>query len=336
VFIKIEKALGHFYNIASEYHRVNQDTVAAMQFCQSGLPLFISIGSLGRQSKALHQMALIKLDSDDFPGAIEDASKSQRAAKIAGNLHIEASGLRVEAICWQCHGIYTRCTSLLDRAIHLLDLCGMSGGAARDAIRSSQAEVHCCKSEYVEARKIQSKIRHNTSADQTPILHAFALVNIAQIDVEIGGSEHDVRQNINIAGMLFRSLTFPSGLMLCDTIEATLELEESNLLVARSLFQKCLSSGWGQDHEAIAYCLGKQASGYHWNATDQISFPCTVTFLVHSIKYKQRLELHKALQFLGDVFRAKGDQQTAVSLFTVALDGFSWMDVHRSRAECMV
>jgi hypothetical protein len=49
-----------------------------------------------------------------------------------------------------------------------------------------------------------------------------------------------------------------------------------------------------------------------------------------------RLGLHKALQFLGDVFQAWGDQETAISLFAVALDGFTLMDVHRSRAECMV
>ncbi|KAJ7891732.1 hypothetical protein B0H13DRAFT_1887048 [Mycena leptocephala] len=54
------------------------------------------------------------------------------------------------------------------------------------------------------------------------------------------------------------------------------------------------------------------------------------------VKCKQKFELHKALQFLGDVFHAQGDQDTAISLFTVALDGFTCMDVHRSRAECMV
>jgi hypothetical protein len=66
------------------------------------------------------------------------------------------------------------------------------------------------------------------------------------------------------------------------------------------------------------------------------AFSSTVTFLVHSVKYKLRLELHKSLQFLGDVFQAQEDQDTAISLFTVALDGFTQMDVHRSQAECMV
>jgi hypothetical protein len=65
-------------------------------------------------------------------------------------------------------------------------------------------------------------------------------------------------------------------------------------------------------------------------------FPWPVTFLVYSFNLKQRLQLHKALQFLGDVFWAQRDQDTASSLFTVALDGFTEMDVHRSRAECMV
>jgi hypothetical protein len=48
------------------------------------------------------------------------------------------------------------------------------------------------------------------------------------------------------------------------------------------------------------------------------------------------LELHKALLFLGDVFLATKDNQTATNLYTVALEGFTHMDIHRSRAQCMV
>ncbi|KAJ7768488.1 hypothetical protein B0H16DRAFT_1716481 [Mycena metata] len=32
----------------------------------------------------------------------------------------------------------------------------------------------------------------------------------------------------------------------------------------------------------------------------------------------------------------QNDEVSAVSLFTVAMDGFTYMDVHRSRAECMI
>ncbi|KAJ7906630.1 hypothetical protein B0H13DRAFT_1880406 [Mycena leptocephala] len=46
--------------------------------------------------------------------------------------------------------------------------------------------------------------------------------------------------------------------------------------------------------------------------------------------------LKKAFQFLGDVYLSQNDEYTAISLFTVALEGFTQMDVHHSRAECML
>jgi hypothetical protein len=36
------------------------------------------------------------------------------------------------------------------------------------------------------------------------------------------------------------------------------------------------------------------------------------------------------------MFLTHKDENTAISLFTVALVGFTYMDVHRSRAECMI
>jgi hypothetical protein len=62
----------------------------------------------------------------------------------------------------------------------------------------------------------------------------------------------------------------------------------------------------------------------------------TVVFLVHSLWQKKKLGIHRALQFLGEIFLAQDDEPTAISLFTVALEGFTYMDVHRSRAECML
>ncbi|KAJ7819425.1 hypothetical protein B0H13DRAFT_1921786 [Mycena leptocephala] len=48
------------------------------------------------------------------------------------------------------------------------------------------------------------------------------------------------------------------------------------------------------------------------------------------------LALHKALIFIGDVFIVQGDAETAYSLFTVALGGFVYMDVHYSQAQCLL
>ncbi|KAJ7903060.1 hypothetical protein B0H13DRAFT_1882320 [Mycena leptocephala] len=62
----------------------------------------------------------------------------------------------------------------------------------------------------------------------------------------------------------------------------------------------------------------------------------TVIFLVNSLKRKEKLGIFKAFQSLGDIFLSQNDEHTATSLIAVALEGFTEMDVHRSRAECML
>ncbi|KAJ7496439.1 hypothetical protein FB451DRAFT_1162591 [Mycena latifolia] len=49
-------------------------------------------------------------------------------------------------------------------------------------------------------------------------------------------------------------------------------------------------------------------------------------WLAINLKLKQKLQIHKGLQFLGDLYLTNGDQQTAISLFTVALEGFTKMN----------
>jgi hypothetical protein len=47
------------------------------------------------------------------------------------------------------------------------------------------------------------------------------------------------------------------------------------------------------------------------------------------------LKVHQAMWFLGNIFAQQGADDEALSILTVALEGFTWMDVHCSRAECM-
>ncbi|KAJ7457762.1 hypothetical protein FB451DRAFT_1183084 [Mycena latifolia] len=73
-------------------------------------------------------------------------------------------------------------------------------------------------------------------------------------------------------------------------------LNEGNFLAAKTQFRKSLAFFWGTE-------------------TDELL-----------LKLAKKLETHKALQFLGDVYLEYGDQQTAMSLFVVALEGFTqWM-----------
>jgi hypothetical protein len=65
-------------------------------------------------------------------------------------------------------------------------------------------------------------------------------------------------------------------------------------------------------------------------------FRWPVTYLGYAYKTKNNFALHKALLCLGDVFFIKKDGKTAENLYMLALEGFTQMDIHCSRAQCMI
>ncbi|KAF8145928.1 hypothetical protein K438DRAFT_1871112, partial [Mycena galopus ATCC 62051] len=66
--------------------------------------------------------------------------------------------------------------------------------------------------------------------------------------------------------------------------------------------------------------------GYKW----------PMIYLASASKLKAKLDLYKALLCLGDVFIANHNENSAANLYQVALAGFTQMDVHHSRAQCML
>ncbi|KAJ7735052.1 hypothetical protein B0H16DRAFT_1577223 [Mycena metata] len=105
--------------------------------------------------------------------------------------------------------------------------------------------------------------------------------------------------------------------------------------MSRTLFCKCLQFGWGKYLEPVSFCLERLGDINQWEGSDHPTSWPTV-YLAHSLKLKERLGIYKALQFLGDFFLQEKDEVTSISLFTLTLEGFTEMDVHRSRAECMI
>lgn len=209
----------------------------------------------------------------------------------------------------------------------------MASSALNHSIVNVQAEIHKLKSEYVKARSIHAGILQELSVDQDPYAHATTLVNIAEIDVSVNAPMHDVQRSCDTARKIFNTTGLVAEVIICDIILADLHLREEDFLQAKTLFERCIRLSLAS--ELTSYCLERLGNVRRWGALSEMSSWTTV-FLVHSVKRKERVGIHKALQFLGDVFLALDDEHTAISLFTVALEGFTQMDVHCSRAECML
>ncbi|KAJ7694706.1 hypothetical protein B0H16DRAFT_1844977 [Mycena metata] len=160
------------------------------------------------------------------------------------------------------------------------------------------AEVHKLKSEYVEAHNIQNEISQETINDNYE--QGFALINIAEINILTGVPRPQIQKKIEASQAIFRASENVMLTLTCDATLADLNLREGDL--SSTPFCKYLQVGWGS-FAGIG---------------------------------KERLGIYKALQFLGDIFLREEDEITATSLFTLALEGFTKMDVHRSRAECKI
>ncbi|KAJ7880648.1 hypothetical protein B0H13DRAFT_2541327 [Mycena leptocephala] len=260
------------------------------------------------------------------------ALEGQRLAKLSADFYSEAMVLRPQIICWKRRGHYIRAGRLCQTARNLLALCDMSGGEMDYALLNSQVGIHEDKTEYAEAYNILTEILNSTELG--PYRHAITLINLAALEIRMGTVTEVVQRRSEEAKAKFKEVGYTRLLDWCDTILADLDLREGNILPAKETFQETLKSSRGKDEELVTYCLDRLGDGRHWGNQDMSTW--TTVFFIHALKTKYNLPIHKALQFLADVFLGLDDHDTATSLLTLALDGFTHMDIHRSKAECMV
>ncbi|KAJ7139156.1 hypothetical protein C8R44DRAFT_847294 [Mycena epipterygia] len=325
----------NFYRTVGEYIFFCEGNITkAIQFLDKALVLAKSSGNTQQQANALIPLALILWNTGDYPAAQIHAHQAQRLAQLSPDLYTESHALWVEAICVRELGDYKSSILLCHRGRNLLELCGMSQGSLNHNIMIDEAEVHLLKSEYAKARSIHTEIVRNTPNTYD---YAFGLLNLAQIDIAISASAQDVHQNLDKAREIFKATGVVYEGSYCEIFLADLNLREGETHTAKSTFQQSFTSVDRECSSAALQCLESLADTNQWPADDfEWASRWTVVYLVYAQGKKNKWALHKALQYLGDVFLKQGDLDTASSLFTVALDTFTFMDIHRSRGECML
>jgi tetratricopeptide (TPR) repeat protein len=191
------------------------------------------------------------------------------------------------------------------------------------------------KSQYFEARNILVQALQTISAGQDLCEYGMVQLNLAQVDICIGAPQSTIQQKIGKAKTIFKTLESPRMMQLTEVLQADLTLSEGDMLGAKTVFQHNLTVCWGRDSEIFGFCLERLGDVTRWNNAHGMTTWTTILF-AHSLKSKEKLGIHKAFQFLGDIFLIEDDRETAISLFTTALEGFTFMDIHRSRGECML
>jgi hypothetical protein len=254
----------------------------------------------------------------------------RRLAQVHGLFYTEAQAIRVDLLCRVSRGDLASAVQLSAHARELLAFCGLQGSTTDLALIASDADVHFQKTEYSEARALFSGM----SPDAAPLAGAYDRLSIASIDIETGIETGRIRQELDSIKAAFESIKNPPGIVFCEMFQAYLDIREGLLLKARLSLEKSFAQTRGNDQEISILCLNKLGDITLKMDNVQSTLGWALVLLAFALKGENTIAVHHALRCLADIFIAQDDDETALNLLDVALDGFTAMDIHRSRAEC--
>ncbi|KAF8171408.1 hypothetical protein K438DRAFT_1852759 [Mycena galopus ATCC 62051] len=322
------------YEVAGHYSFYHKgDVKQASQFLQKALEKSELCGSSTQQCNVMLQLGHFKLQTGNCSAVMVYATAAQKLSKVAGNLYQEGRANHLGARLHYHLGDYQKSMAQLHRAAELLHICGLSGGSLAYDVTLAQAEIHLLKSEYTEARHLFCQVTETTSAEDNSIAYANSLINVGFIDVMISEAKEEIYHKLQVAQEIMRKS--PISITTCSTVQALIELRDEKFDSAKAKFQECLCLSWGTNAEVRNFCLEQLANIRAW-PVNMWEYKWSIIYLASATKSKAKLHLHKALLLLGDTFIANNDENSAANLYQVALAGFTRMDVHRSRAQCML
>ncbi|KAJ7482425.1 hypothetical protein FB451DRAFT_1441677 [Mycena latifolia] len=348
----ITQAISHFHNfndpalecrfyclVGNYYFYTERKLSVALKYLDKALDLAKLHGDIRQEALVLAHLGEIKCSIGDYGAGQKHAQCSHRVAELAGDLHSQAKALRTSASCYRSCGDIKKAVILCQRAQKLLELCGTTTGSLYVTLLQDLGEAQLLKSEYAEARDIHVRLSRD---GQDPYNYAWGLLNIAQLDIIIGATKQDVLSNLDNAMALVDAHTYGyynvvSAKIYCNIFLGHLHLREGEIVIAKGILQTGFKSTWENNPQGVLLCMESLANISCWPECDFLwAARWTVVYLGYAKKLGNNIALHQALQFLGDVLQTEGDNVTSTTLFTVALEGFTWMDIHRSRAECML
>jgi tetratricopeptide (TPR) repeat protein len=324
------------YNILGSYYLIkHEDVETALAYFRRALSLSVRIGDSNGETKAFMHLAEVEWTKGNNGQSQKYAQLAQQAARLSGHLLAEAHSIKPEITCLTSMGHFKRSIELCIRARELLGLCGMRGGFLDVSLMNLEGDIHFRKSEFLESRSLHVQILEKTGKDQSPIEYAYAQLNIAFVDSAIGADEETVHQSLDVARAMFTSLGSPGGIAYCDLIVSDLQLRQGLKVEPREFYERCISKYRFRDDMAIL-CLDKLSDLTYGLNNISDTFAYALVLLGFGKKSPDMVAIHTSFRCLGDIFSAQGDEATAIALFTVALEGFTHMDIHLGRAECMV
>ncbi|KAJ7206155.1 hypothetical protein C8J57DRAFT_1484863 [Mycena rebaudengoi] len=328
-----------WYHALGLYFRwTKSDLAGALQYFQTAYSLGESTGYptiVGYH--ALASICGILLVTGKPLSALTHAKEAYRYAEHIGNIHGQAWSLSLQGQSHIYLANYQYAQHVLQKSRHILATLGHQQSALNLCILNLQAEIHLVKSEYLESRKLQVAIA--SSCQATSYNAILANLNMAFIDITTGADSKIIHQNLDIAQSHFKALYGYFGRhisLVADYVTAELCLRDGALGTVNALYEQFFALSLDIDTDLALQCLERLGDLSIGMNDTQTTLRWTGIFIGLALKCNDKHQTMQAFRCLGQIFSAQGDDETALNLFNVALDGFTLMDVHCWRADCMV
>jgi hypothetical protein len=194
----------------------------------------------------------------------------------------------------------------------------------------------------MDSRKLQAQRIQTINASKVGQEGYQAIVtkaNIALIDTAIGADSKTILDNLDNCRRYIKGLhgIQQRGLsLLLDQRLADLFLRDGDHTAANILLAQTFAAAQFIDKEQALICLERLADLSTGLGSIETTLGWSVLFLGMALNARDKLKTMSAFRCLAQNFAALGKDETALNMFTIALDGFSFMDIHRWRADCMV
>lgn len=230
-------------------------------------------------------------------------------------------------------GSFHTAQGLCIQATDLLKKCGLQNTVQDFRLRSHQAHIHLLKTECIDARTISESIARAAENSRLVLDTAFAHHNLAVVGIALDSPPDVILRSLSTAREQFNMVRWPLATPRCDATRADLHLCEGEILQARKMFQLSFAALRHKSMEAADFCLERLADIHSGMSGPHDSW--AAIHLASAYRAQNKLAIVKAFRFWGNIFVAQEDDETALNLFRVALDGFISMGIHRWREDCI-
>jgi tetratricopeptide (TPR) repeat protein len=278
--------------------------------------------------------AVVEWALGEYHKSIQYCREAQRLARLTSSLLEECLAATDEAAPW-CHlGAFMNAQACIAQGHELLLQAGLQGSDRELQIMDLTADIHFYKSEYAQAREVKHRMVQMTSRHRSPHFHANALQELAQIDIIIGSEDSLVIENLSAAKELSTQLGWAHGGMMSDLNQCQLDIRAGKGVEVYPTLVKLVKAA-----RSLAHVLGcsLEVLGNLLNGLCGVAdkFRWAITYFAFARNTKDLSHTYQALRYVGDLFLAEGDEQSAMNVFQAVLDASTEMDVHRRRADCM-